>query len=142
MSVMHFGDEKFQRIDKTLKLIYGRDIGHVFSYPEGWDKRDGLHGHITAFLQDCQRANTGTWNRQYKDDSVLTVFAVKCVKPYRNDFELLKSLKGLRYNLVDNDGGESSLNGCWGKLDRLIDFVEDKIISAMPEWNAAQTWGD
>ncbi len=142
MSVMHFSDEKFQRIDKTLKMNYGRDLGHVFGYPQGWDKHAGLESHITAFLQDCQRANAGTWNRQYKDDAVLVTFRPKLVRTYSNDFELLKSLKGLRYNLIDNDGVESSLNDCYSKLDKLIDFVTDKIISAMPEWNAAQTWGD
>lgn len=140
MSVMQFDDEKFQRIDKTLKARYERDLGYLFGYPPGWDKSNGLSTHITAFLQDCQRANTGTWNRQYRDTTALAVFSPKLVQIYRNDFELLKSLKGLRYNLIDNAGRESSLNDCWSKLDQLIDFVSDKIISSYPEWDAAQTW--
>lgn len=141
MSVMHFGDEKFQRLDKSLKLI-SRDLGHVFGYPTGWDKLNGLDSYVTSFLQDCQRANTGTWNRQYKDSTLLTTFKPKCVRVYANDFELLKSLQGLRYNLIDNDGRESSLNECYEKLDRLIDFIKNRIISSLPQWTAANTWGE
>lgn len=41
MSVILYDDEKFLKIYQNLS-IQGRDLAHLWKYPEGWDKPNGL----------------------------------------------------------------------------------------------------
>ena len=141
MSVILYDGEKFQRIYQSLHLK-GQELGYLFGYPEGWDKYGGLDEHIRPLIQDWQRGNIMTWNRQYPDDVEPLELADLDygVMPYLNDFELLKSLQGLRYNLISNDGEETDFKGSMGKLNRLIEHVMNKIIRRLPEYERADTW--
>lgn len=140
MSVILYEDEKFQQIYETLKCK-DREYACIFNYPEGWDKYGGMDATYRAFVDDLRRANIMTWNRQYEDDQQpLGVVDYGGALPYRSDIEFLKSLRGLRYNLIDNAGGETDFNGCMEKLNNIIDQLQYEIISRMPEWDKADTW--
>ena len=140
MSVILYQDEKFLRIYQSLHLR-GSRIAHIWHYPKGWDKPDGMDETLKNFVNDLRRANTITWNRQYEDDQYpLDILPSRRATSYSDNFELLKSLRGLRYNLIANDGSETNLLGCMEKLDRLIEFVAFEIIDKLPEWERANTW--
>lgn len=155
MSVILYEDEKFLRIYQTMRIKRGgQEYAHLFHYPEGWQDSKVMDQHYRSFAEDLRRANTITWNRQYPDDvqplSALDfdscgvnlggVLAQSTIEPYHNDIEFLKSLRGLRYNLIDNEGQETDLLGCMKILNHLIDEVGYAIISRLPEWSKADTW--
>lgn len=140
MSVIHYEDEKFKRLFESLKFK-NKEMAYIWNYPEGWNQFQGMNGVVEAFVQDLRLANTITWNRQYPD-SIAPLVRVKlggCL-PYANDFELLKSLRGVRYNLVDNAGVESNLRDCNEKLKAVIEHVMSDIIGKIPAYDAAETW--
>ena len=141
MSVILYEEEKFLRIYQNLKLM-GKDVAHVFGYPKGWGQPGGMDEEIRSFITDLRRANITTWNRQYPDDprSLAIPDFEKGILPYGSDFELLKSLKGLRYNLISNDGQESNLLGCCEKLHNLIYYIMSEIINCLPLYQNANTW--
>jgi len=136
---MLYGDEKFARIFASLQHD-GRNIAWLFGYPKGWDEPGGLLPSIRAFVQDLQRANAITWNRQYENEKVpLSLGKLTGLPPY-TEIEFYKSLRGLKYNLMDNEGAETNLAKSLERLDILIDTVGASIISKLPEWEAAKTW--
>jgi len=140
MSVILYDDEKFLRIYATLRLD-AKDYAHIFDYPEGWNKPGGMDTYLRAFIDDLRRANIITWNRQYPDDQQpLRTLQFKPVLPYATDFELLKSLQGLRYNLISNDGTKTDISGCFEKLTNLIYCLMSRIIDRLPEYQRAETW--
>ena len=140
MSVMIYEDIKFLRIYESLHLK-GRNIAPIWHYPKGWDEPNGMDESLKGFVNDLRRANTITWNRQYTDEQYqLSVLDFKTVLPYKNNFELLKSLRGVRYNLISNNGEETNLLDCYKKLDALVEYVALDIIDKMPEWERADTW--
>jgi len=140
MSVILYDDKKFLKIYATLRLN-AKDYAHIFGYPEGWDKPGGMDTHLRAFIDDLRRANVITWNRQYPDDpQPLTALEFKPVMPYSSDIQLLKSLQGLRYNLISNDGRITNLSSCFEKLTNLIYYLMSRIIDRLPEYQKAKTW--
>ena len=140
MSVILYEDERFLKIYESLHLK-GRDLACFWDYPEGWDKPNGMNEVLWNFVNDLRRANTITWNRQYQDEQYpLDILELKTVTPYKNDFQLLKSLRGVRYNLISNDGQETDLLGCMQKLDKLILHIAFEIVDRLPEWEMADTW--
>ena len=139
MSVIGYGDKKFQDIHKSLQWK-GNNLAWCFEYPEGWNNFDGLKSHITRLVQDLQRGNAATYNRQYRENCTIDLADLTKGAMYKNDIELLKSLKGLRYNLIDNAGNETNLLGSYKTLDKIIDGLSSEIISSLPQWEAAQTW--
>lgn len=141
MSVILYDDEKFRKIYENLHLM-GRDLAWLFNYPEQWDEPNGMDEHFKSFVSDLRRSNIQTWNRQYPDSpQPLKIIDFSAdVLPYRNLFEFYKSLRGLRYNLYDNDGEKSNICNCFTKLDHLIDHVAAEIISQMPQFQEAATW--
>lgn len=147
MSVILYEDEKFLRIYESLRGKQGgKEYAHLWHYPEGWDQPYGMDTHYRAFVQDLRRANIITWNRQYKDDiQAIRILEFKeapflSAMPYNSNIEFLKSLRGVRYNLIDNAGNETDLNDCLKKLEAIIDEVSYAIISRLPEWERADTW--
>jgi len=141
VSVILYEEEKFLRTYQSLKLM-GRDIAHVFRYPKGWNEPDKMDEVIKSFVADLKRANISTWNRQYPDDpkSLAIPDFDQGILPYGNDLELLKSLKGLHYNLISNDGQETNLLGCYEKLRSLIYYIMSTIINRLPLYQKARTW--
>lgn len=141
MSVILYEDQKFLRIYTTL-ASKEREYACLFSYPEGWQHPGGMDSTYRAFVDDLRRANILTWNRQYEDDQhpLWTLDFDTKTLPYATDIEFLKSLRGLRYNLIDNGGGRTDFLGCTKRLDNIIDSVMYEIISRMPEWETADTW--
>lgn len=141
MSVVLYAEEKFLRIYQSLKLMEN-DVACVFGYPKGWDQPGGMDEVIRSFITDLRRANIITWNRQYpRDPRPLTVLDLAGgMLPYGSDFELLKSLKGLHYNLISNDGKESNLLGCCEKLYDLIFCIMSRIIERLPVYQNVDTW--
>jgi hypothetical protein len=140
--VILYEDEKFLRIYETLRgRRGGQEYAHLWRYPEGWNLLGGMDGHYRAFADDLRRANIITWNRQYEDDQQpLRTLDPHPALPYETDIRFLKSLRGLRYNLIDNAGNETDLCDCLKKLDALIDEVAMDIIRRLPEWERANTW--
>lgn len=141
MSVILYEEEKFLRTYQSLKLM-GRDIAHVFGYPKGWNEPGGMDEVIKSFVADLRRANITTWNRQYPDDprSLAIPDFDKGILPYGNDLELLKSLKGLHYNLISNDEKETNLLGCCERLHNLIYCIMSRIIERLPLYQKVNTW--
>lgn len=141
MSVILYEEEKFLRACQSLKLM-GRDIAHVFGYPKGWNEPEKMDEVIRSFVADLRRANITTWNRQYPNASRSLAIPDfdKGILPYGNDFELLKSLKGLHYNLISNDGKETNLLGCYEKLHNLIYYIMSTIIDRLPVYQEVNTW--
>lgn len=142
MSVIYYDDKKFYRICRTLKLD-GRELGHIWKYPEGWQESGGMDTHIDNFINDLRRGNIATWNRQYPDDvQPLRVlqFEQDTSALYNTDCELLKSLKGVHYNLISNDGDETDLLGSYKRLEDVIWYYMSKIIDRLPEYEKAETW--
>ena len=141
MSVTLYEEEKFLRIYQSLHLA-GQDLARLWSYPPGWQEPGGMDAHFRSFITDLRRANTATWNRQYSDDP--QPFTIpdfdKGVLPYVNDFQLLKSLQGLRYNLISNDGKETNFLQCYDRLHYIIDHLMSSIINELPQYAAAKTW--
>lgn len=141
MSVILYEEEKFLRIYQSLELME-KDVARAFEFPKGWDQPSGMDEEIRSFIISLRRANIITWNRQYPDDPkpLVVVNLDNGILPYGNDFELLKSLKGLYYNLISNDGQESNLLGCCEKLHNLIYCVMSRIINRLPLYEEADTW--
>ena len=141
MSVIFYNDQKFHRIYQSLSSM-GQDLAWLFHYPDGWNELDGMDEHFKNFVNDLRRANIQTWNRQYPDDpQPLNIIDFSThTRPYKNRCEFYKSLRGLRYNLYDNDGQKSDICDCFRKLDRLIDHVASEIIDKLPEFQEAATW--
>ena len=140
MSVILYEDEKFLKIYQSL-VVKGRELAHLWKYPDGWDKADGMDHHLQAFVCELRRANTATWNRQYPDDvHPLRTLDFKCVLPYNSPVELIKSLQGLSYNLVSNDGKETNLGSCADRLYKLIYDLMYDVVSSMPEYSTCDCW--
>ena len=155
MSVILYEDEKFLKVYESLQEYRplsvqcdwgGRYFASLFGYPEGWDKPDVMDAHLRAFVQDLRRANTACWNNQYPDD-VQPIDILEfpeppaaATMPYANNFELLLSLRGLRYNCIDNGGREYSLNSSFEKLEDILEEIAMDIIDSLPQMQEAQTW--
>lgn len=139
MSVVHYTDEKFNLIYRYL-LSKGREVAHLFHYPDGWDTSGGLDGFFVQFVQDLCRSNSLAWNAQYPDDTVSLRVPVLSRGAAMDDIPVYKALRGLRYNLIDNGGTHHDLNKCYAVLSNLIDDLGYDIISALPEWDKADTW--
>lgn len=140
MSVILYDDEKFLKIYQNLS-IQGRDLAHLWKYPEGWDKPNGMDEHLKIFVSDLRRANIMTHNRQYPDDArPISLLTFRCVLPYGSTIQLVKSLQGLSYNLICNDGKEMNLSNCTHRLHELIFYLLSKIVSDLPEHARCLTW--
>lgn len=139
MSTILYENEKFLKIYETIRIKRGgQEHAHLFSYPEGWNQPGGMDGHYRNFVDDLRIANINAYNERYDDAEELEISLLDfshTVMPYGSDIQLLKSLRGLRYNLDNAD-----INGCAKKLDQLIDEVSYDIISRLPEWETAGTW--
>lgn len=158
MSVILYNPEKFLKIAKSLKsyktsgVQYKTNIhcwAHVFGYPDGWvEGTETLEHKIDAFVSDLYRANQQTWIRQYEDDAfnanerlrLETLPAANNEIPYETKQALYKALRSIEYNIHDNAGNVSSLNGCNERLKRIISYIADDIISATKEYEAANVW--
>lgn len=139
MSTILYEDEKFLKIYETIRIKRGgQEYAHLFSYPEGWNQAGGMDEHYRDLVDDLRVANINAYNERYDDGDELEISLLDfshTVMPYGSDIQLLKSLRGLRYNLDDADR-----NGCAKKLNQLIDEVSSDIISRIPEWETADTW--
>lgn len=140
MSVILYDDEKFLKIYQSL-YVRGSDLAHLWNYPQGWDKPDGMNDHFKIFVSDLRRANIMAHNRQYSDDTrPISILDFHCVLPYGSTVQLLKSLQGLSYNLICNDGKEMNLSNCAKRLHDLTFHLMSKIINTLPEYERCSTW--
>lgn len=140
MSVILYDDEKFLKIYQSL-VVRGNELAHLWKYPTDWDKPNGMDYHFQTFVSELRRANIATWNRQYSDAThPISIFAFRCVLPYSSTIELVKSLQGLSYNLISNDGKESNLNNCAKRLHELIFDLMSQIISNLPGYSTCAAW--
>ncbi len=143
MSVILFEDEQFHNIARALiaHSRQGRELACEWGYPDGWDDEGEMIGHIRAWVNDCRRANIMTWNRQYSETEPLVALSWPSGGTIWSRVELYKALRSLRYNLYDNGGTESDVVGCFERLGVVIDSLGYDIISALPEFETADTWG-
>jgi hypothetical protein len=134
MSVIAFEPEKFSQVAATLKLN-ARSHAWAFKYPAGWDARGRMEQIIDAWAFDLLRANHFTHERQYgeKPGGEQRLPAAMPI----GQVALYKSLKSIRYNLVDNAGGETNFNHCGDILERVISAVANDIIRQLPEYDKA-----
>lgn len=152
MSVILYHPDKFLKIAKSLKLYKTNGVryitnihcwAHVFGYPEGWaEGTEALEHTIDAFASDLYRANQQTWYRQYKDEvyEMETLHEDSEETAYETKQALYKALRSVEYNIHDNSGAVSNLNGCNDRLKRIISYIADDIISATPEFLSANVW--
>ena len=151
MSVICYSEEKYRKIYSTLVIhqaLRGPALAWLFKYPDGWQDNKGvIESAIAGFINDLERANRGTYYRQYENepgtafDEPLTALTGKeSFKDCLSLVGLYKSLRGLSYNLADNEGKETDFLGCVKRLDRLIDHIGLEIISAMPEYEKSGDW--
>ncbi len=152
MSVICYEPQKFQKIAISLRNYKAYGVQYVynvhcfaqaFGYPEGWQEGwEIINYKIDIFANDLYRANQQTYLRQYEDEK----FELESIpqknreKPYENKIALYKALKSIRYNICDNDGRVSDFNNCEELLDRIIEYISDDIISALPEYDESNTW--
>ena len=142
MSVNLYGDDKFTEIFWTLRFFHeGNDkLGWLFGYPGGWKEPNGVDHDLKAWLDDLKRSNALTWNRQYVNSKQPLSAVNYLVHPRKRTLSLIElyaSLRGLRYNLVDNGGQETDLNKAQAKLDLLLDHVGYQIISTLSGFDKA-----
>jgi len=135
MSVILYEDEKFLRIAESLKL-HGKDIAHLWMYPKGWDRWDGMDKKIEKFVNCLRNANVDAWNERYNEQAPFKVVDYSGgVLPY-SDLELIKSLQGVSYNSVESE----KFNRTKDKLDDVVYYLMSKVIDAMPEFQRLKTW--
>lgn len=139
MSTILYADEKFLKVYESLAIARnGQEYAHLFHYPDGWNQPGGMVQHYRDFVDALRVANIKAYNERYDDGDELEVSLLDfshTVMPYGSNIQLYKSLRGLRYNLDDEDN-----NGCVGILDHLIDTLAYNIISRLPEYERANTW--
>lgn len=136
MSVIAFEPQKFAQVAATLSCD-AREWMWAFGYPQGWEDRATCQQHIQAWAFDLMRANHATYRRQYAEKaSDGPEMRLPHVAPIGR-IALYKSLQAIRYNLVDNAGGTTDLNRSKQILDKVISGLADRIISALPEYEAA-----
>lgn len=139
MSTILYENEKFLKIYESLRIKRGgQEYAHLFKYPDGWNRSSGMDEHYQNFVDNLRIANIRAYNERYDDGDELEISLLDfthTVFPYGSDIQLLKSLRGLRYNLDDED-----VNDCAKILSHLIDEVSHNIISRLPEWETADTW--
>jgi len=134
MSTILYEDEKFLQIYESM-ACKGYEYAWMFHYPEGW--QTDMSPHYQQFVDDLRVANIKAYNGRYDDGDELEYSLLDfahTVSPY-NDMRFYKSLKGLRYNLDDED-----VNGCAMLLNKLIDAVASRIIERIPKYETADTW--
>ncbi len=135
MSTICYEAEKFLQIYATMNLN-PTDYASLFRYPEGW--QTSMSQSFQSFLDNLRVANIRAYNARYDDADELPYslldFATP-IPPYASEIEFYKSLRGLRYNLDEQD-----VDGCFQLLNHLIDHVGYSIISRLPVWESVHTW--
>jgi hypothetical protein len=151
MSVSLYSEGKFYQIAASLinwnyyglKLRRSAEGAGQLAWVFGHDG-DDINSRIMNFVNDLYRANQMTFYRQYpryKRPIVSIDWSlVRDIAPYPHPVALYKSLRGLSYNLVDNEGQTTNFNKSIEILDKLIDSLGVGIIENMPEWNKYDTW--
>jgi hypothetical protein len=144
MSVILFDAEKFSRIEQSLDC---REREHNFYYcmrsenrPSFDEATRNYRQLIHEFCAELHAANVDCWNQQYNESELIKPLT-PCgyVKPY-TPVELYKALQSVAYNLVCNDGSRPAFDGLVKTLDALIESVANQIITALPEYDRANTW--
>ena len=135
MSVMLYEDEKFYRIASSLKLS-GQDLAHLWRYPENW-QNGGMDKEIEEFVQSLRNANIQALNERYEDQDVsFKDLDFKRRGSWYSDCELIKSLKGVSYNIVESVDFDDTKQ----RLFNVIYFFMSRIVDKIPEYDRAQTW--
>ena len=144
MSVILYGREKFDQIFATMRVMRfaedREDFAWLFGYPEGWKEAQVMERVIHAFVCALARANAECWNENYEDARPAVAGPWRADIAELSDVALYKSLRGLRYNLSTNGGGECGREDARRRLDSLIDALGHRIIGRMPEYDQAGTW--
>lgn len=137
MSTILYENEKFLRIYQNLRLYDGgQGYAWVFGYPEGW--QNSMDRYYQTFVDNLRVANIRAHNARYDDAKELEFSLLdfsQPVLPYPTTIQFYQSLRGLHYNLDNQD-----YDGCLKILDRLIDAVGFAIIRQLPQWEKADTW--
>jgi hypothetical protein len=149
MSVILYEDEKFYRVYKSLWRHYCQEMAHIWGYPDNW-RTDGMIPHFQDFVQKLRSANIEAYQNRYahnQDALKETEMVSKELEfnhgnpylntmPYNWDCELIKSLRGISYNIVESENFEETKQ----KLFKVIYFLMSREIERLPEYKKAQTW--
>ena len=132
MSVILFEETKFLRICETLKYsARAWDISTywVFKYKVNTDRQ------IEKFCQKLANLNVLAFNNRYDDgaEKQYKLDFINNVEPYNNIYELLKSLRSVRYNTIEAEKKYSA-------FDRMLEAVTTAIIDKLPEYEKAKSW--
>ena len=135
MSVILYEDEKFLRIAESLKLR-AKEVAHIWGYPKGWDS-GAMTRKVEKFSNCIRNSNIDAWNERYDDENIpfkVLVFSNNYA-PYTL-IELIKSLNAVSYNSVESE----KFNRTKDRLRDVIYFLMHEVVSAMPEYESAETW--
>lgn len=136
MSVIYYSDDrKFLNIARTLGIgEEARELMHIFGYPEGW--KNEPEKIIERFVQGLCDANTEAYNLRYDEKIEKRVLNFNQSATTLNQYELIKSLHSLNYNMVESENYRTTKDHCF----HVVYFLMDRIISNMPEYAKAITW--
>ena len=148
MSVILYEDERFYRVYESLRLNYYQDMAHIWHYPDNW-QRDGMTPYFQDFAQKLRSANREAFINRYshnqealqelkevsqelefKPDPYLNA------RPYNTSCELIKSLQGISYNMVESENFEETKD----RLFQVIYFLMSRAIERLTEYQKAETW--
>ena len=136
MSVIIYEDDKFYRIASTLKSLHSQDIAHLWRYPDNW-QNGGMDKYIDDFVQELRNANIQAGTERYTDQNEpFEELNFKTRGSWYTVYELVKSLQGVSYNIVESVDFEDTKK----RLFNVIYYFMSGIVNKLPEYNKAQTW--
>jgi len=152
MSVILYELDRFNKIAKTL-MTYAEskegqsDLFYVFNNVENMTSKELQRAHkensrtiqntILQFANDLHRSNVSCWNQQYDEKDEISTITGKTT-PYKSKIDLVKALRGVRYNIIENSGHEHSFKGCGKIIEKLINSLQSQIVEKLPEYEQAE----
>lgn len=139
MSVILYNPERFQRIAATLSFMIKKNADKSIisdSFHTTKESDTQLKARTLEFANDLHRSNVSCWNQQYEESrEVLEIHESNT--PFEK-IALVKSLRGVSYNLAENSGYQHSFKGCAEILKRLINCLQSDIVSELPKYKKAE----
>ena len=137
MSVVLYEDERFIKIYQSIRNK-GRDLACVFAYPDGWDKNNGMDKTLQVFVRNLRNANIEAWNNRYEEENEPGVEELDFTNhhSYMSIYDLIKSLKGVSYNMVESESFENVKQ----TLFKVIYFLMSRVLDEIPAYQNSKAW--
>ena len=146
MSVVYFDDEKFYKVNESLKAHW-QDMAYLFGYPDGWQNLgpgNNRNPHIEKFTQLLRNANISAWGERYNDHEPwvnLDFEAPSMYRAYPSVFDLIKSLQSINYNMAEADPDHPmGFDGAADLLFKIIYHLMDGVIRTMKQYELSTAW--